>query len=95
MEGFKRDPIGSYHIYTQLLREERDLRIWIVSGTLSASVPTLGTRKWVENLKLELNRANVRVWDAWRYDNQINAGSVEEFRGLTFLSVRAAGYICQ
>lgn len=69
MGRFKRDPIGSYHIYTQLLREERDLRIWIVSGTLSASVPTLGTRKWVENLKLELNRANTRVWDAWRYNN--------------------------
>jgi hypothetical protein len=51
----------------------------------------LGTRKWVENLKLALNRPTFRVWDAWRYNNQINAGSVEEFRGLTFLSVRAAG----
>lgn len=29
MARFKRDPIGSYHIYTQLLREERDLRIVI------------------------------------------------------------------
>ena len=29
MQNFKRDPFGSYHIYTQLLREERDLRIVI------------------------------------------------------------------
>lgn len=29
MERFKRDPTGSYHIYAQLLREERDLRIVI------------------------------------------------------------------
>lgn len=56
-------------------------------------MPTIGTRKWVEDLKLYLNRPTTRVWDAWKYDNQINAGSIEEFFGLTFLSVRAAGYI--
>lgn len=29
MEKFKRDPKGTYHIYSELLREERDLRIVI------------------------------------------------------------------
>ena len=27
MERWKRDPLGSYHVYRDLLREERDLRI--------------------------------------------------------------------
>lgn len=54
-------------------------------------MPSLGTRKWIENLKLELNRQTYRIWDAWQYDGDIDAGSVEEFRGLTFLTVRAAG----
>lgn len=27
MQSFKRDPLGSYHVYNELLRKERDLRI--------------------------------------------------------------------
>lgn len=54
-------------------------------------MPTVGTRRWVENLKVALNRPTVRVWDAWKYNGEVNAGSYEEIRGLTFISVRAAG----
>jgi hypothetical protein len=46
----------------------------------------------VEELKYTLSRPTYRVWDAWKFDKSINAGSIEEFRGLTFLTVRAAGY---
>ena len=58
---------------------------------MSASVPTIGTRRWVESLKLSLRRPTIRIWDAWKYDKDINAGGLEEIRGFTFLTVRAAG----
>jgi len=64
---------------------------WIVSGTLSAEVPTVGTKRWVESLKQSLQRNTVRIWDAWKFDGDINAGEIEEIRGMTFLTVRAAG----
>jgi hypothetical protein len=48
-----------------------------VSGTLNGEVPTIGTRRWVESLKNTLGRPTTRVWDAWKYDNNINAGSIE------------------
>lgn len=54
-------------------------------------MPTVGTRKWVESLKMTLGRQTTRVWDAWKYDKNINAGGLEVFRGMTFLTVRAAG----
>lgn len=42
-------------------------------------------------MKITLGRPTLRVWDAWQYDKDVNAGEIEEFRGLTFLTVRAAG----
>jgi hypothetical protein len=51
----------------------------------------LGTRIWVESLKNILQRPATRVWDAWKFNGEINAGLIEEFRGLSFISVRSAG----
>ena len=67
---------------------------WIITGTLSAAVPITGTRKWIEKLKEDLGAPTLRPWETWKYDNDINAGEVEEIRGITFASVRSAGYYC-
>ena len=54
-------------------------------------MPMTGTRKWMEQLKENLNLPTLRMWESWQYDENINAGEVEEFSGITFASVRSAG----
>jgi hypothetical protein len=62
-----------------------------VSGTQSALVPTLGTKRWIDEIKMSLGLPNTRLWEPWFYQN-INAGDTEELPGLTFITVRSAGY---
>lgn len=46
-QKYQRDPDGSLYTYETLLREEHNLKIWIVSGTQSAYIPTFSTKRWV------------------------------------------------
>ncbi len=64
---------------------------WIVSGTQSAVVPTFGTKRWVDEVKMNLRLPTLRFWEPWFY-NTINAGEIETIPGLTLITVRAAGY---
>jgi len=64
---------------------------WIVSGTQSAYIPTWGTKKWVEEVKMDLHLPFTREWSPWFYQN-INAGEVEEIPGLTLVTLRSAGF---
>jgi hypothetical protein len=54
-------------------------------------VPTWGTKKWIDEVKLDLGLPNTRLWESWFYQN-INVGETEEMPGLTFVTVRSAGY---
>ena len=84
MENYERDPLGSYHNLEKLLKEDTTgLRVviillmkWIISGSLSGSVPVVGTRKWLEDLKVDLGIPVTRPWESWKYDEDINAGEV-------------------
>ena len=43
---------------------------------MSAAVPVVGTRKWLEDLKVDLQLPTSRPWESWKYDDDINAGEV-------------------
>jgi len=51
---------GSIYAYPYLI--SRGLRIWIYSGDTDASVPTVGTRKWIKELNLGVKR-DYRQWN--------------------------------
>jgi hypothetical protein len=40
---------------------------------------------------MTLRRPTTRIWDSWKFEGNINAGEIEEFRGMTLITVRAAG----
>lgn len=43
---------------------------------MSAEIPIQGTKKWVEQLKMDLGLATTRVWEPWIFNNNINAGDI-------------------
>jgi hypothetical protein len=53
-------------------------------------VPTLGTKKWVDEVKMNLGLPHVRLWEPWFYET-VNAGEIESIPGLSFITIRSAG----
>jgi hypothetical protein len=44
-----------------------------VSGTQSAYIPTYGTKRWVDEVKMNMRLPHTRLWEPWFYQG-INAG---------------------
>ena len=78
---------GSYFLYDNLIKNK--LRIWIYSGDTDLAVPFTGTRRWVDKLKLNV----LKEWRSWRINDEMVAGYVVDYDGLTFLSVRGVGHM--
>ncbi|CAH9104278.1 unnamed protein product [Cuscuta europaea] len=93
-KGCSRSILGSYNysvssvlpVYKKLI--EGGLRIWIYSGDADGNVPVLGTRYWIEALKLPLKS----IWRPWFHKNQVT-GWIVEYKGLTFMTVKGAGHL--
>ncbi|KAA3458978.1 serine carboxypeptidase 2-like [Gossypium australe] len=64
------------------------LRVWLYSGDVDSVVPISSTRYAINELKLPLKTA----WRAWSTHNQVG-GYVEEYEGLTLVTVRDAGHL--
>ncbi|KAG4191765.1 hypothetical protein ERO13_A07G115100v2 [Gossypium hirsutum] len=64
------------------------LRVWLYSGDVDSVVPITSTRYAINELKLPLKTA----WRAWSTHNQVG-GYVEEYEGLTLVTVRDAGHL--
>ncbi|RAL38591.1 hypothetical protein DM860_002569 [Cuscuta australis] len=73
-------------IYQKLIKGE--LKIWIYSGDADGRVPVIGTRYWIEALKLPLKTQ----WRSWFHNHQVG-GRIVEYNGLTFVTVRGAGHL--
>lgn len=58
---------------------------------MSGQVPVTGTKKWFEEMKRTMNLATTRMWEPWYYNHTINAGDIEEIRGMSLITVRSAG----
>ena len=80
---FKR---GSIYVYPFLIKS--GIRIWIYSGDVDGSVPFTGTRKWIQSLGLDV----VKEYNSWYVNEQV-AGYFEEYKGLTFLTIKGAGHM--
>ncbi|KAB1213808.1 Serine carboxypeptidase-like 33 [Morella rubra] len=73
-------------VYTKLIKG--GLKIWIYSGDADGRVPVIGSRYCIEALGLPPKSP----WRSWYHHHQVG-GRIEEYEGLTFVSVRGAGHL--
>lgn len=70
---------------------------WVFSGDLDSFIPIEGTKKWIAELRHELEMPVKRIWREWwvpgihKGEDQVG-GFIWELRDLTFVSVKAAGF---
>ncbi|XP_058067750.1 serine carboxypeptidase II-2-like isoform X2 [Magnolia sinica] len=84
-ENWRDSPRSVLDIYQELIRE--GLRIWMFSGDTDAVIPVTSTRYSIDALHLP----TVTPWHAWYDDGQVG-GWTQEYKGLTFVTVRGAGH---
>ena len=80
---------GSIWAYPTLIKE--GLRILVYSGDTDAIVPFNGNQKWIENLKLEIEKP----WRQWRAFNDMDniGGYAINYKGLTFCTIKGTGHM--
>ncbi|KAH0654705.1 hypothetical protein KY289_032383 [Solanum tuberosum] len=83
--GWKDSPKSVLDVYRELIKS--GLRIWVFSGDTDAVIPVTSTRYSIDALKLP----TVAPWRAWYDDGQVG-GWTQEYKGLTFVTVRGAGH---
>lgn len=62
------------------------------SGDQDAAVPTIGSINWINNMQKNWGKTPTEVYRPWFQDGQV-AGYVEEWEGMTFVTVQAAGHM--
>ena len=86
-DGFAYDilKIGSQWIYEALRGKIRMLHY---SGDIDGAVPTTGTYNWIQTMGAKI----LEEYRPWNVDKTI-AGYVEEYDGLSFVTVHGAGHM--
>jgi serine carboxypeptidase-like clade 2 len=86
--NYYRGTNGSYYLYKPLIKS--GLKILIYSGDSDAAVPVNGTRKWIKNLRLHVERD----WKSWKVDilDDDSAGYIIKYKGLTFVTFKGVGH---
>lgn len=90
--------VGSYWIYKELIPLEQ-YKILVFSGDTDSVVSTLGTQRWLDRLRVEMQGQFYMksFWTPWLvpgevlYNPQIG-GFATVYNGLTFVTVRGAGH---
>jgi serine carboxypeptidase-like clade 2 len=67
---------------------QTDWKVLVFSGDADSAVPFIGTQRWISCLK----RPVKKDWSNWQHDGQ-TAGSVIEYDGITFLTIKGAGHM--
>jgi carboxypeptidase C (cathepsin A) len=79
----------SLDFYQTFINEHPELRVWFFSGENDAVLPTIGTFRWMDKLKLGIKTE----FRQWHFLNQVG-GHVQEYEnGLTLVTVKAAGHM--
>jgi serine carboxypeptidase-like clade 2 len=69
----------------------KGLRILVYSGDTDGVCPTIGTRKWIENL----NRKVERDWRSWKVDgSNLPSGFTVKYDEFSFLTIKGSGHMC-
>jgi len=77
-----------FPVYNKLLNSGSNLRMLVYSGDVDGIVPVTGTRSWLSAMNLPITEP----WRKWML-NQQTGGFVQQYRGLTFATVRGAGHM--
>jgi carboxypeptidase C (cathepsin A) len=80
---------GSYFLYPNLINTPNFI-INIYSGDTDSSVPTEGTRAWINNLGLTTNVA----WAEWYLNKQVAGMYTRYGTNFRFNTIRGAGHMC-
>lgn len=78
---------GSYWIYPIL--KQAGVRAMHFSGNADGAVPTQGTRDWMETL----NWKKTALYAPFYIENKQVGGFVEEYDGITFVSIQGVGHM--
>lgn len=83
--------VGSYS-KVERIKDDPNLRILIYSGDTDGSVPTIGTRAWINKMKMT-TEYNWKQWQVPEKKDQV-AGYVTKYKeGLTFVTIRGTGHM--
>jgi serine carboxypeptidase-like clade 2 len=97
-------PEGSYGIYKELIKAQKykivpySIIQFVYSGDLSSNVPLVGTKTWISRIKEDIDIPVRRTWREWwvpgkhPHEDQVG-GMVWELEGMTYATVKAAGYM--
>ncbi len=77
---------GSVWIYPTM--KAYGYKLMHYSGDTDGAIPTLGTRKWIENQKWHATKD----WYAWTTDDQ-NAGNIIEYDNFWFVTIHGVGHM--
>jgi carboxypeptidase C (cathepsin A) len=78
---------GSLFIYKILM--QYDYKILFFSGDTDGAVPTLGTRRWIETLNMDIKNK----WRQWSVDGNQVAGYIINYDGMDFATIHGAGHM--
>jgi len=90
---------ASYWAYPILV--QNNYRILVYSGDTDGAVPTIGTIRWIKQLRSDLGLKTVKTWSPWtmntttvgNYSSYQLKGYYEVYQGLTFVSVKGVGHL--
>lgn len=82
-------PRGSQWVWEELYGKYKMLKF---SGDMDAAVPTIGSINWINNMQKSWNATPTEPYRPWYVGDQV-AGYVEEWSGMTFVTVQAAGHM--
>jgi len=90
---------ASYWAYPILIKN--NYKILVYSGDTDGAVPTVGTIRWIKQLRTDLGLKTTKSWSPWtmntttvgNYSSSQLKGFYEVYQGLTFVSVKGVGHL--
>jgi len=89
---------ASYWAYPILIKNS--YKILVYSGDTDGAVPTIGTIRWIQQLRTDMGLKTLKSWSSWVMNTTIGdyssyqlKGFYEIYQGLTFVSVKGVGHL--
>jgi len=89
---------ASYWAYPILIKNK--YKILVYSGDTDGCVPTIGTMRWIKQLRNEIGLKTLKYWSPWFMEDKVGnysspqvKGFYEIYDGLTFVSVKGVGHL--